>query len=398
MGRSQMNMRRICVVTTSRADYGSLRWLMRAIEDDDGLQLQLIATGMHLSPEFGLTYREIEGDGYSIDRKIEMLLSADTDSAATKSVGLGLAGFSDALMELKPDVLVVLGDRFELLSAAIAALMAKIPIAHLHGGETSQGAIDEAVRHSVTKMSSLHFAATEEYRRRIIQMGENPDAVFAVGAPGLDALRRMTLMSRPELESQLDFALVAPTALVTYHPVTLETDRAAAQIENLLRALMHEGVRAVITKANADTEGRLINQRLEEFCAGRPADYRLYENLGQRVYLSCLRHVDMMVGNSSSGLIEAPSFGLPVVNVGDRQRGRIKADNVIDVDYSIADIAEGIRQAKSSGWRETLADLRNPYAGDGDGMVSFHIKERLKLVDLDASLLKKRFHDLPLKS
>lgn len=392
-----MSARRICVVTTSRADYGLLRWLVRAIQDDDDLQLQLIATGMHLSPEFGLTYREIEEDGFSVDRKIEMLLSADTESAVTKSIGLGLTGFSAALVELKPDILVVLGDRFELLSAAIAALIARIPIAHIHGGETSQGAVDEGIRHAITKMSSLHFAATEEYRRRIIQMGENPDFVFALGAPGLDALEHVALMSRPELESHLDFRLVAPTALVTYHPVTLENHRAGEQIESLLAALMQEGVRAVITKANADTEGRLINQRLEEFCAGRATEYRLYENLGQRVYLSCLAHVDMMVGNSSSGLIEAPSFGLPVINIGDRQRGRIKAENVIDVGYSVSDIAAGIRQARSSSWREALAGLRNPYAGVGHGMVSLRIKEQLKLIDLDESLLKKRFHDVPLE-
>jgi GDP/UDP-N,N'-diacetylbacillosamine 2-epimerase (hydrolysing) len=389
-----MRPRRVCVVTTSRADYGLLRGLMTAIRDDPEMELQVVATGMHLAPEFGLTYREIEGDGLRIDRKVDMLLSADSDCAVTKSIGLGLIAFSETYVGLRPDVVVLLGDRFELLSAAIAALIEKIPIAHLHGGETSQGAVDEAVRHSITKMASLHFVATEDYRRRVIQMGEDPRLVFAYGAPGLDAMHQVTLLSKSELEVHLGFALQAPTALVTYHPVTLETDTAEWQITNLLTALTEEGVRAVITKANADSQGRSINRILEEFCADRAADYRLFDSLGQTVYLSCLRHLDLMVGNSSSGLIEAPSFALPVVNIGDRQQGRIKAANVIDVGPSVVEIVEGIRRARSKEWRETLVDLRNPYAGDGDESVSFRIKEQLKGITLMESLLKKRFHDL----
>ena len=392
-----MTPRRICVVTTSRADYGLLRGLMQAIRDDEALVLQVIATGMHLCLEFGLTGQDIERDGFRIERKIEMLLSADSDSAATKSIGVGLLGFADALAELQPDILVVLGDRFELLAPTIAALLARIPIAHIHGGETSQGAIDEGVRHAVTKLASLHFAATEAYRQRIIQMGEDPRSVFAFGAPGLDALHQVKLLTRPELEARLDFALTTPTALVTYHPVTLERNTAERQIENLLTALLQEKVRAVFTKANADTQGRLINQRIATFCQDRPADYRLHDNLGQQVYLSCLRHLDLMVGNSSSGLIEAPSFKLPVVNIGDRQQGRIKAANVIDVGYAVEEIAAGIRQASARTWREGLEDMTNPYAGRGDGRVSFYIKEQLKQVELTEALLKKRFHDLPCK-
>lgn len=383
-------------MTSSRADYGLLCRLMRAIRDDEDLDLQVIATGMHLTPEFGLTYRTIEQDGFPIDRKVEMLLSADSDSAVTKSIGVGLIAFSVALDDLRPDIVVVLGDRFELLSVAIAALVARIPIAHIHGGETSQGAIDEGVRHAITKMASLHFAATEAYRRRIIQMGEDPRYVFAYGAPGLDALHDATLLTRHELASHLDFELERPTAIVTYHPVTLERNTAEAQIENLLTALLQANVRAVFTKSNADTQGRRINQRLAEFCRDRPADYRLYDNLGQEVYLSCLSHLDLMIGNSSSGLIEAPSFRLPVVNIGDRQRGRIKAANVIDVGYSVAEIVSGIEQTVSTAWREGLTDMQNPYAGAGDGRVSLHIKERLKRVELGESLLKKRFYDLRL--
>lgn len=390
-----MSERRICVVTTSRADYGLLQGLMQAIREDEALALQVIATGMHLCPEFGLTYRAIEQDGFRIDRKIEMLLSADSDSAAAKSVGVGLLALADALIELNPDLIVVLGDRFELLAAAIAALLAKIPIAHIHGGETSQGAVDEGVRHAITKMASLHFAATEAYRRRIIQMGEEPCRVFAFGAPGLDALHQIELLTEPELEARLDFALAGPIALVTYHPVTLERDTAERQIENLLTALRQERVRAVFTKANADAQGRLINRRIARFCQDHPADYRLYDNLGQRVYLSCLRQVDLMIGNSSSGLIEAPSFKLPVINIGDRQRGRIKAANVIDVGYSTEEIAAGIRQALSRAWREKIQDMTNPYAGQGDGKVNFHIKEQLKQVELNEAFLKKQFCDIP---
>ncbi len=390
-----MTPRRICVVTTSRADYGLLRGLMRAIREDEALALQVIATGMHLCPEFGLTYRTIEQEGFHIDRKIEMLLSADSDRAATKSIGVGLLAFADALAELRPELLIVLGDRFELLAAAIAALLAKIPIAHIHGGETSQGAVDEGIRHAITKLASLHFAATETYRRRIIQMGEDPHRVFAFGAPGLDALHQVKLLTKPELEARLDFALTTPTALVTYHPVTLERNTAEQQIENLLTALLREKVRAVFTKANADTQGRLINQRIAEFCQDRPVDYRLYDNLGQQVYLSCLRHLDLMIGNSSSGLIEAPSFKLPVVNIGDRQQGRIKAANVIDVGYAVEEIAAGIRQASARTWRERLEGMTNPYAGRGDGRVSFDIKEQLKQVELTEALLKKQFYDLP---
>lgn len=391
-------MRRICVVTTSRADYGLLHGLMQAIREDKALELQVIATGMHLCPEFGLTYRNIEQDGFRIDRKVEMLLSSDSDSAVTKSIGVGLMAFSDVLDDLRPDIVVVLGDRFELLSAAIGALIARLPIAHIHGGETSQGAIDEGVRHAITKMASLHFAATEAYRRRIIQMGEDPQRVFAFGAPGLDSLHHATLLTKPELESRLDFTLEGPTAIVTYHPVTLERNTAEQQIENLLTALLQEDVRAVFTKSNADMQGRLINKRIAEFCRTRPADYRLFDNLGQEVYLSCLRHFDLMIGNSSSGLIEAPSFKLPAVNIGDRQRGRIKASSVIDVGYSVAEIASGIRRSLSTGWKEELRDMKNPYAGCDDGRVSFYIKEQLKRVEIGESLLKKRFYDLPLET
>lgn len=381
-------------MTTSRADYGLLRWLMQAIKEDPDLRLQVVATGMHLAPEFGLTFRSIETDGFRIDRTVEMLQTADGDTAVAKSVGVGLVAFSDVFEELRPDIVVLLGDRFELLSPAVAAFVARIPIAHIHGGETSQGAIDEGVRHAVTKLASLHFAATETYRRRIIQMGEDPDRVFAFGAPGLDALRHLTLLTRAELETHLGFSLDTPSAIVTYHPVTLEPGRAGRRIDALLSALLGENVRAVFTKANADEEGRLINARVAAFCRLHPADYRLFDNLGQMAYLSCLRHADLMVGNSSSGLIETPAFELPTVNIGDRQLGRIRAANVIDVGYDAADIAAGIRKALSPEWKAGLKDMVNPYAARDDESVSARIKQQLKDAELGETLLKQRFHDL----
>lgn len=395
MGRSEVAARRICVVSTSRADYSLLHWLMRAIDEDARLELQIVATGMHLSPEFGLTYLDIERDGFRIDRKVEMLLSADSDAAITKAVGLGLIGFAGVIEDLRPDIVVVLGDRFEILCAAVAALIAKVPVAHVHGGETTQGAIDEGVRHAVTKMASVHFPATEAYGRRIVQMGEDPRSVFVFGAPGLDALHHVTLLSRQELEARVRLDLTPPTALVTYHPVTLERETAERQVKNLLEALKEEHVQAVFTKANADVQGRAINEVLADFCRRHPHGYRLFDSLGQIAYLSCLRELDVMVGNSSSGLVEAPSFALPVVNIGDRQRGRIRAANVIDVGYSVEEIRAGVRQALSKSWKETLNGMKNPYAGCGDGLVSHRIKEQLKDLEIDESLLKKRFFDLP---
>jgi UDP-hydrolysing UDP-N-acetyl-D-glucosamine 2-epimerase len=387
-------VRRICVVTTSRADYGLLSELMRAIADDPELELLVVATGMHLAPEFGLTYRSIEEDGFSIARKVEMLHTAGGETDVARSIATGLAAFSDAFVALHPDIVVLLGDRFELLSPAIAAFVARIPIAHIHGGETSQGALDEGVRHAVTKLASLHFTATGEYRRRVIQMGEDPARVFAFGAPGLDALGHLRLLGRQELEERLSFSLAGPVAMVTYHPVTLEPGSAGRQVDALLAALVEEGVRAVFTKANADEQGGLINERVGAFCAQRSADYRLFDNLGQMVYLSCLAAVDVMVGNSSSGLIEAPSFELPVVNIGDRQLGRVRAANVIDVGYAESEIAAGLRQALSSEWRASLSGIVNPYAARDGASVSAGIKEQLKAAELGERLLKKRFHDL----
>ena len=386
--------RKICVVTTSRADYGLLIWLMKEIREDISMELLIVATGMHLSPEFGNTFRAIEDDGFRINAKVEMLLSSDTDIGVVKSIGIGLLSFCEVLKDLDPDIIVVLGDRFELFSVAVAALILRIPIAHIHGGETSQGSVDEAVRHSITKMSAIHFPAAEAYRKRIIQMGEDPKRVFNFGAPGLDGMHRMKLLSRKELEKRLRFNLDGNIAMVTYHPVTLEEGTAERQIDDLLRAIRRSGLKAVFTKANADEQGRLINRKIQEFCDREPGTYRFYDNLGTLVYLSCLKHCTLMVGNSSSGLIEAPSFRLPVVNIGDRQRGRIRAANVIDVGYSEEEISKGIKKACSNPFRRGLLSLKNPYDTYGDGKTSYRIKESLKNIRITGELLKKGFFDI----
>jgi len=382
------------VVTTSRADFGLLRGLLKAIQADSSLRLQVIVSGMHLSPRFGRTWREIEAEGIKIDRKISLRLKGDSSLANLNSIGVGLHGFGEAFVELKPDILVLLGDRFELLAPAISALMLGIPIAHIHGGELSEGAIDDSVRHAITKLASLHFAATEPYRRRIVQMGESPDRVFNFGAPGLDQLYGSGLLTRPQLEQELGFSLQDPIALVTYHPVTRDAGSAEAQLRSLVSAIKASGLHAVFTMANADAQGSLINTRLQSVCARNPGRFQWVPHLGHRRYLSCLKHFAVMVGNSSSGLTEAPSFRLPVVNIGDRQRGRVRAPNVIDVPCSRAAILRGITKAVSPRFRASLRGMRNPYDRFRDGSASERIKEVLKNVCLSDDLLMKRFHDL----
>jgi len=367
---------------------------MEEIRDDPALELQVVATGMHLSPEFGSTERVIEEDGFTIDARVDMLLSSDTSVGAAKSIGVGTIAFADALARLGPDIMVVLGDRFELFSAVVPALMLGIPIAHIHGGETSQGAIDEYVRHAVTKLASIHFPATEAYRDRVIQMGEDASRVFACGAPGLDGLHRLTLMEREELERKLDFDLGGTVALVTYHPVTLEKGSASDQIDTILDAIGRSGVRAIFTKANADEQGRLINRKIRDFCEDHTDQYRFHDSLGTLMYLSCMRQCTLMVGNSSSGLVEAPSLRLPVVNIGDRQKGRIKAANVIDVTCSPHDILNGIATACSPSFREKLAGMKNPYDAFEEGGTSRRIKDILKDIDISDKTLKKEFQDL----
>ncbi len=389
-----MRRRKICVVTTSRADFGLLRGLLRAIRADSALRLQVIASGMHLSPKFGRTWREINAEGFKIDRKILLRLTGDSSLANLKSTGTGLNGFGEAFAELKPEIVVLLGDRFELLAPAISALMLRIPIAHIHGGELSEGAIDDSVRHAITKLASLHFAATEPYRKRIIQMGESPKRVFNFGAPGLDQLYDSTLLTRPELEREIGFHLRDPVAIVTYHPVTRDAGGISTQVHCLVAAVKVSGLKAVFTMANADAQGALINTRLQVACAQTPGRFKWIPHLGHRRYLSCLKHFAVMIGNSSSGLTEAPSFRLPVVNIGDRQRGRVRASNVIDVPCSQTAILQGIERATSPRFRASLRGMRNPYDRFHDGRASERIKDVLRDVSLSGDLLKKCFHDL----
>lgn len=381
--------RKICVITGTRAEYGLLRWVMQGIKDDPELTLQVIATGMHLSPEFGLTYREIEKDGFQIARKVEMLTSSDTSVGIAKSMGLGLIGFADALNELNPDLIVVLGDRFEIFAAVAAALVARIPVAHLHGGEATEGLIDEAIRHSITKMSHLHFVAAEEYRQRVIQLGEQPERVFLVGGLGIDNIKRLKLLDRAELEASIDFQLGAKNLLITFHPVTLETSTAEDQMAELLAALAElKDTQLIFTMPNADTDGRTLIKMVQQFVARHP-NARAYTSLGQLRYLSCVAQVDGVVGNSSSGLAEVPSFKKGTINIGDRQRGRLQAASVINCEPTRQSIETALKRLYFADFQVTLNQVLNPY---GEGGASEKIIASVKSAALE-NILKKRFYD-----
>lgn len=382
--------RTICVVTGTRAEYGLLSRLMREIQQDSELVLQVIATGMHLSPEFGLTYKLIEQDGFRIDAKVEMLLSSDTPVGIAKSIGLGVIGFADALDRLKPDILVVLGDRFEILAAVQAALVARIPVAHIHGGETTEGAIDEAIRHAITKMAHLHFPAAEEYAQRIIQLGEQPNRVFTVGAPGLDAIANLVPIERTALEQSLGFAWHNPLLLVTYHPVTLAREDAAQAVRALFSAIEEcGGVSVIFTKANADTDGRIINAMIDDFVAQHPERMVAFTTMGHERYISAMRYADVVVGNSSSGIIEAPFLKTPTVNIGKRQHGRLRAASIIDCGETKEEIAEALQRALSPEFRAVAEHATSPY---GTGEASHAIKDILKTTDMQ-NLVVKQFYD-----
>jgi GDP/UDP-N,N'-diacetylbacillosamine 2-epimerase (hydrolysing) len=382
--------RKVCVVTGTRAEFGLLRWLMQEVRASETLELQVIATGMHLSPEFGLTYRDIEEAGFSIDVKVEMLVSADTSTAVTKSMGLGLIGYADAYDRLSPDIVVLLGDRFEIFAAAAAAMIAGIPIAHLHGGETTEGAFDEAIRHSITKMSHLHFVAAEDYRRRVIQLGEHPERVFLVGGLGIDAIKRISLLDRQALEASLDFKFGQKNLLITFHPVTLEGNSSTQQMEELLAALDElTSTNLIFTLPNADTGGREIGGMIQEFVSTH-SNSRVYASLGQLRYLSCMKYVDGVVGNSSSGLAEAPSMGVGTINIGDRQKGRLSASSVIHCEPNLKSIREALKRLYEPTFQHSLAETINPY---GSGGASQKIVEVLRTHPFN-SLIKKSFFDL----
>ena len=381
-----MAKRRICIVTGSRAEYGLLYPVMRALQQDAGFELSIVVTGMHLSPTFGLTSKVIESDGFTIDAKVEMLLSSDTPIGIAKSVGLGVIGLADALERLAPDMVMVLGDRYETFAAAQAAMFLRIPLVHLCGGDSTEGAIDEAIRHSITKMACMHFVTHEEAANRILQMGEEPDRIFNVGSTGLDALRCFPPLDREALASRLDFEFRAHNLLVTFHPVTLAGDLGMEQLEELMQALdgLGEKFGILITGPNADAAGRAVMKRLMEFAASH-AHAKVYTSLGQQLYYSAITQVDAVVGNSSSGLYEVPSFHKPTVDIGERQRGRVAAASVIHCEPKAVSIAAAIEQALTMDCAGTV----NPY---GDGESVKRIMAVLRRAPDRTELLQKRFN------
>ena len=378
---------KICFITGTRAEYGLMRWIIQGFNEDPEIKVQIIVTGMHLSPEFGLTFNEIEKDGFIIDKKIEILLSSDTPIGISKSTGLGLISISEAISELNPDLIVLLGDRFESFASATAAMIARIPIAHIHGGESTEGLIDEPIRHAISKMSHLHFTSTEVYRKRIIQMGENPSRVYNSGAPGLDNIYKLKLKNKKELFNKLFLKTDNKYFLITFHPVTLEKDTAETYIDELLNALSKfPDYKFIFTMPNADTDGRIIYQKIQKYLSDYPSKGKLFKSLGQLDYLSTLKYSSLIIGNSSSGLIEAPSFKVPTVNIGNRQKRRIKAESVIDCETNKASIVNAINIGLSNKFLKKTKSVVNPY---GNGGASKKICDIIKSVDLKGIIFKE---------
>ena len=382
--------RKVLVITGTRAEFGLLRGLMADIAETSGIKLQVIATGMHLSAKFGMTYSEIEEAGFFIDMKVDMLLEGDSAEDISKSIGVGMSGFSEAYKQLEPDIIVVLGDRFELLLAVIPALVARIPVAHLHGGETTEGAFDEAIRHSITKMSHLHFVSADEYRNRVIQLGESPEQVFLVGGLGVDAIKRTKFLTRIAVEKALDFRFGKRNLLITFHPVTLEEISSDMQMIELLAALQKlDQTNLIFTMPNSDTGNSKLIELVNDFVATN-SNARSYSSLGSLLYLSCMSFVDGVVGNSSSGLAEAPTMRIGTVNIGDRQKGRLMADSVINCQPERGSIGEAINNLYCSSFIESLSDVTNPY---GDGGASKKIVNIIKDIELKG-IVKKSFYDV----
>jgi UDP-hydrolysing UDP-N-acetyl-D-glucosamine 2-epimerase len=388
-------VRTVGVVTTSRADYSAYRPLLKALQADAGISLKLYVSGMHLAPEFGSTVRHIENDGFEITERIEVLTSSDSPEGIAKAIGLGLIGFGQAFSRYRPDILVVLGDRFEMLAAALAALPFKIPVAHLYGGELTQGAIDDALRHSLTKLSHLHFTSTEIYRQRVIQLGEEPGRVIVSGETTLDDISNAPQLSVEELRRRFGIDVEHPFLLVTFHPVTLEYEQTEWQIGELLAALDQVAMPVIFTMPNADTAGRIIAAHIRQWVSANADRGVIIHNFGAEAYHSVLQRAAAVVGNSSSGLTEAPSFKIPVVNVGIRQEGRIQAANVIDTGNRRTEITAAIQKATSGEFRKSLASMTNPYASKTNSAVATILTE-LKQVDLNHLFIQKKFYDLPL--
>ncbi|HIF9274195.1 TPA: UDP-N-acetylglucosamine 2-epimerase [Photobacterium damselae] len=381
--------KKVAVFTGTRAEYGLLFWLLKDIQRDPDLTLQLLVSGMHLSPEFGDTYKQIEKDGFNIDEKIEILLSSDSAVGTAKSIGLGVLGFADALSRLAPDVLVILGDRFEALAAAQTAMILRIPIIHLHGGEITEGAYDDAIRHAITKLSYLHGTSTDEYRNRVIQLGESPARVRNIGAIGLDHLNRASFMTVSELSEALSFELTGPYFVVTYHPVTLGNESPEESFQSLLDALdKYPDHQVILTYPNADDGGRRIIPMLEDYAASQPKRVLAIPSLGQVRYLSSVKHAAAVIGNSSSGIIEVPAFDVPTVNIGARQKGRLAAKSVLNATAAKESISNAIGFAVSRKYKAEDENIVNPY-GQGDS--SKQVIEMIKGLDFDPC---KSFYDV----
>lgn len=385
-------MRKICVFTGTRAEYGILSNLMRLIDQDNDLQLQIIATNMHLSPEFGLTYKEIEQDGFTIDKKVEMLLSSDTSVGTLKSMGLATIGFADALNELRPDLSVILGDRYEMLAAAQACVISHIPVAHLYGGEITEGAYDDAIRHAITKLSHLHFTSTEEYRNRVIQMGEQPERVFHVGSLGIDNILHEEIMPLEELEESLNFKLGEQFLLVTFHPVTMEQGTASEQCGALLKALeeVFPQYKVLFTLPNSDTDSRDILKLIQKFVKEHSEDCIAVASLGKRRYYSALKYALAVVGNSSSGLVEAPTMHIPTLNIGNRQKGRCRGASVVDCEATLESIRDGLYKALTPKMMKVARSSENPYFKKNALDNIFNSVKNYPIRDLN----DKQFYDL----
>jgi len=388
-------MKKISILTATRAEYGLLRPIIKKLIKIPDFDVRVVVTGAHLSPEFGLTYREIEQDAIVIDQKIEILLSADTPSAISKSMGLAMISFADYFSRLNPDMLVVLGDRYETLAVCCVAMNQRIPIAHLYGGETTQGAIDESIRHAITKLSYLHFTSTQEYRNRVIQLGEQPNRVFCVGAIGIENILEAKLMSKAKLELSIEFKLDKPYAVITFHPVTLEDNNSAEQVQGLLNACKkHKNMKFIFSKANADANGRVINQIIDSFVKEND-NAVVFTSLGMVRYLSAVKYSSMVIGNSSSGLVEAPSLGVPTINIGNRQKGRLQADSVINCEPITEEIEKAIVMALTPQFKNKALKTVNPY---GDGNTSVKIVNKIKEFLLNGKVdLKKKFYDCEVK-
>jgi len=386
-----MAKRKICVFTGGRAEYGILLPLLRLLDSSNECNLTILVSGMHLSREFGNTYKEIESDGFTNTEKVEIILSSDTPISICKSMGLGLISFSEAIDRIRPDILVVLGDRFETMSLVVSAMVCRIPVAHIQGGEMTLGAIDDHFRHSMTKMSYLHFTTTEEYKNRVIQLGEHPDRVFNVGALNVDSMKKVKILSKTNLEKAINFKINNKTILVTFHPLTLENDTSKKYFLSVLKAIKNvNGIRVIFTYTNADTEGRVINQLIDEFVDLNPKTSIAFPSLGQLKYISCLKYIRAVVGNSSSGIIETPTFKLPTVNIGEREKGRIIADNVICCDSDYKSIETSIKKAMSNNFEKSLRNMSNPYEKNDTAL---EISKVLLKIKIPLST-KKQFFDI----